>query len=233
MSRKETVMESVPGRASGEELFKKAQMITESLVQDLKIAIENDATMAAGNAAVAPLHGLSWYGARSYNAIRRALTMDLAQALGRIFDEGKDVASISKLVHLLRDKTCQVEIERRASQWTVGLAADDATTARRKIASAVHEYQLFQGSGRSELDALRAFRTDKLAHSLPGASPKPLPRFQDLSTLLKAAASIVAHIHTAILGAAWDPSDTSEVVAHEADEFWRHAVAEALSSLPK
>jgi hypothetical protein len=221
-------------KPSGEELFTKAQMITESLVQDLKIAIENDATIAPGNAAVAPLRGVQWYGARSYNAIRRALTMDLAMALARIFDDGgADVASIPKLVSLLREPICQIEIAKRARQWVPGLETDNEATARQRVADAMSEYQAFQGGGRSELDAIRAFRTDRLAHSLPGASPKPLPRFQDLSTLLKAAASIVAHAHLAILGVHWDPSDASEAVAHEADAFWKSALAEARSSLPK
>lgn len=226
-------MPRITKMAAGQDPFASAELITKSLVQDVTIALENEATMASGNAAVARMRGPKRYGARSFNAIQRALTMDLALTLARIFDEGgSDVASIPKLIRLLRDPTCKDEIRRQAAEWVPGLSDLNSEVAGRRIASAVEEYQALQSGARAELNALRAFRTDKLAHSLPDAPQKPVPRFQDLSRLLNAAASIIAHVQFAILDAEWEPSDTSEAVAHEADEFWKHALVDARSIPP-
>jgi hypothetical protein len=226
-------MSAQPENAADGELFARLETITRSLVQDLKIAIENHATMAAGNSAVEQLRGVQWYGARSFNAIQRALTMDLALSLARLFDTGADVASISGMVSMLRNAAAKAEIPKRAAQWVPGLEAHNWAAANDEAEAARLEYQSLQGSARNELEALRTFRTQKLAHSLPMAVAEAAPRFQDLSMLLRAVASIVAHVSVAILGVAWDPSDTEKSVAQEAEIFWQSALGDAVASRPR
>ena len=151
---------------TGEEKFLRAETITKSLVQDLKIAIENDATLAAGNMAVAPLRGVQWYGARFFNSIQRALTMDLALSLARLFDEGRsDVASIPKLVSLLRDTACRAEIEKRAAGWMLGLRIITRPWSPVGLSLQSRNIKLFKGTRGPKL------RPPRFPHGQVGAQP--------------------------------------------------------------
>jgi len=193
--------------------------------------------MEAGNDAVASLHGIPWYGARTFNAIQRALATDIALTLARLFETGRarggaEIASTPRLVRLLRDAGLKSEISSRARGWVVGLEGYHARAAGAAELSAIDKYQTLQGKSRLELEALRAFRTDKLAHSLHDVTAKTLPTYGVLSALLVESASIVAQAYIAILGRYWEPTDTSAAIADEANLFWHKALSAQARKIP-
>jgi hypothetical protein len=201
--------------------------MTDSIVQDVERALVLPIALEAGNDTIREIRGdgpaLSFYGARTYEAIRLGLTVSLALTLANLFDpetlyvsrkkkgqqksaNKSDIISIPLLVGLLKQRRCQTVLGKQARDWTPMLDHMKAVNEESAIGAAnaaVAAYENFRRShdGRSAARILKTFRNRDLAHRLLDKRAPP-PRYRELFLLLDVAAAVATKARLAVMGPA-------------------------------
>lgn len=228
----------------------KLKLMLEKIEPEILNAIRIESSLESANSTGMEILGnSSFHGAKCLNTVQRATAFQLAISLAKLFEcplprqgnksirerrirrwDNSDIASIPLLVNLLRHLPCQLELVRRARDWTPShpdRADLHESDCKRAISGALKKYGelLSQSKNRRAMKSLKEFRDGALAHIRTDVDPQSIrgPNYQDLFRMANAARIVAGESMIAVLGRQGAFDQVEKQYREASVTFWRDA----------